>query len=174
MYTNTYPVEGRLKDQDEIITNALDSALNLIHDDPIARKLLEKSSLTETQLETLLIHLLANGLATKSIKFEKKALFRKKHPVSKGAFNRSLNQAQNNVIASIYTIIFLGYAGILNSPSLRPYLEVSNQLAEYRDFLIQQHETLDQNAKELVKETLEMIEYKISELAKPKSISNRL
>jgi len=100
--------------------------------DPIAKILTKNSSLTKTQLETLLIDILSENIAGKPLKFDEKARLRLlKEGVSRGAFNRTLRQARKNVIKSIYTIILLGYLGFFESTQLDPYLEVSGKLQTY-------------------------------------------
>ena len=67
------------------------------------------------------------------MKYEEKAKLRQtKAEISRGSFNRTLRQAKANVIRSIYTILLLGYFGILESANLTPYLEVANKLESYR------------------------------------------
>ena len=77
--------------------------------DPIVEMLLKNSQLTKTQLETLLIDILAEKISGKRIVYEDKAKMRLiKSGVSRGSFNRTLAQARMNTIKSIYTIILLG------------------------------------------------------------------
>ncbi len=98
-------------------------------EDPLAKILASNSHLTSTQLETLLIDVLAENLASKSLKYDEKARLRQtKAAISRGSFNRTLRQAKRNVIQSIYTILLLGYLGALENTSLTPYLEVANKL----------------------------------------------
>jgi len=100
--------------------------------DPIAKILEKNSTLTKTQLETLLIDFLATNLAGKPLRNEEKARLRlSKAEISRGAFNATLRQARKNVIQSMYTIILLGYLGIFNSTRLDPYLEAANKLQHY-------------------------------------------
>lgn len=100
--------------------------------DPIAKILLKASNLTKTQLETLLIDILAENYADKSLNYEEKGRLRlTKAAVSRGSFNRTLAQAKNNVTESIYTILLLGYLGIIQSASLAPYQEIANKLQKY-------------------------------------------
>jgi len=100
--------------------------------DPIAKILTKNSNLTKTQLETLLIDILSENVAGKPLKYDEKARLRLlKEGVSRGAFNRTLKQARENVIKSIYTIILLGYLGFFESTQLDPYLEVSGKLQTY-------------------------------------------
>lgn len=103
-------------------------------EDPIAKILAKNSNLTKTQLETLIIDVLAENISSKQLKYEEKARMRQtKSEISRGSFNRTLRQAKINVINSIYTILLLGYFGILEDGSLTPYLEISNKLKEYRE-----------------------------------------
>jgi hypothetical protein len=100
--------------------------------DPITKILSKNSHLTKTQLETLLIDVLSENIAGKTLKYEEKARLRlTKAQISRGAFNRTLKQAKENVIKSIYTILLLGYLGVFESTTLDPYLEVANKLKEY-------------------------------------------
>ena len=102
--------------------------------DPIVKIISKNSHLTTTQLETLLIDILSENAAGKSLKYDEKASFRlTKSKISRGAFNRTLKQAKENVIKSIYTVLLLGYLGVFESTTLDPYLEISNKLREYLD-----------------------------------------
>jgi hypothetical protein len=106
----------------------LTSSLN----DPIAEILYKNSHLTKTQLETLLIDILAENLSGKTLNYDEKASLRlTKAKISRGAFNRTLKQAKENVIKSIYTILLLGYLGVFESTTLDPYIEIANKLKTY-------------------------------------------
>lgn len=94
----------------------------------------DNSHLTKTQLETLLIDILSDNISGKSLKYDEKARLRlTKAKISRGAFNRTLQQAKENVTKSIYTVILLGYLGLFETTTLDPYLEVANQLHTYLD-----------------------------------------
>jgi len=100
--------------------------------DPIVKILAKDSHLTQTQLETLLIDVLSENIASKHLKYDQKARLRlTKAKISRGAFNRTLRQAKENVIKSIYTVLLLGYLGVFESTTLDPYLEIANKLHEY-------------------------------------------
>lgn len=132
MYTKPYPsayISGapdlKLK---ESVQSWLISSLN----DPIAKTIAQNSHLTKTQLETLLIDILSENIAGKPLKYDEKASLRLiKARISRGAFNRTLKQAKENVTKSIYTVILLGYLGIFESTTLDPYLEIANRLHTY-------------------------------------------
>jgi len=112
----------------EGVQSWLISSLN----DQIVKILAKSSHLTKTQLETLLIDILSENVAGKPLKYEEKARLRlTKAKISRGAFNRTLKQAKENVIKSIYTVLLLGYLGIFESTALDPYLEIGNKLHAY-------------------------------------------
>jgi hypothetical protein len=117
----------KLKDNVQLWLNG---ALN----DPIVKILVKNSQLTKTQLETLLIDILAESMAGKQLKYDEKAGFRlTKAKLSRGSFNRTLKQSKENVVKSIYTVLLLGYLGVFDTTTLDPYLEIANKLKEYMD-----------------------------------------
>ena len=102
--------------------------------DPIAKIIAGNSHLTKTQLETLLIDVLSETIANKPLKYGEKASMRlTKAKLSRGAFNRTLKQAKENVTKSIFTVLLLGYLGIFDTTTLDPYLEIANKLHSYRE-----------------------------------------
>ena len=128
----------------------LTGALN----DPIVKILSKNSQLTKTQLETLLIDILAENVSGKYLKYDEKARLRlTKAKISRGSFNRTLKQSKENVIKSIYTVLLLGYLGVFESTTLDPYLEIANKLHEY----VEAHKDIPDEDKEL-KEHLKVIE----------------
>lgn len=143
--------------------------------DPIAKTLAENSHLTKTQLETLLIDALTENIAEKSLKYEEKAKLRIS-AVSRGAFNRTLRQAKKNVIQSVYTIILLGYLGVLESTLLDPYIEIANKLQTYMSTY---REVL--GGRKAMNEYLTVIsmlrkdlETSLEQLSKPKNMSGKM
>jgi len=101
-------------------------------EDPLVEILLEKSHLSKIQLETFLINVLAEEIVGRKANFQEKAGCRQiNKKISRGAFNRTLRQAERNTTRSINTILLLGYLGILDSPRLQPFIEVSNRLDLY-------------------------------------------
>ena len=128
--------------------------------DPIAKILSKNSHLTKTQLETLLIDVLSENIAGKTLKYDEKARLRlTKAKISRGAFNRTLKQAKENVTKSIYTVLLLGYLGIFESTTLDPYLEVANKLQQY----IEAYKNIPNKSEEL-NEHLKIIEMVREEL----------
>lgn len=142
--------------------------------DPIVKILTKNSHLTKTQLETLLIDVLAENLAGKTLRYEEKAKLRLlRTGISRGAFNRTLKQARRNIIESVYTILLLGYLGVFEDTSLDPYLEASNKLQAYMSAYREiPNDTKGRNEHmRIVSMFREELEASLEQLSKPKSLS---
>jgi len=142
--------------------------------DPIVKILAKNSNLTKTQLETLLIDVLAENISGKSLKYDQKARLRLS-AVSRGAFNRTLRQARRNAIQAIYTIFLLGYLGVFEDTRLDPYLEIANKLQTY----MKAHR--DIAGKREINEYLRVIsmlreelEASLEQLSKPRTMSEKM
>ncbi|MEM2122472.1 MAG: hypothetical protein QXE79_02435 [Candidatus Bathyarchaeia archaeon] len=135
MDTDAYPWRAWVKVQISDLTSRFKEQLKTALSDSIVKILLENSCLTEVQLETLLIDLYQkeNG---DEISQEMKLSLRKDVKVSRGAFNRTKRQAMRNIAKSIYTILLLGYLGLLETPQLEPFTELSSKLRTLRDTVI--------------------------------------
>lgn len=97
--------------------------------DQVLLKLLERSNLTKAQFVTVLVEQLGDDLANKRLTREEMSRLRKKgRKISRGALYRTLSQARSNISESIHTVLLLGYCGLLESPSLAPFLEASERL----------------------------------------------
>ena len=142
MYSTSISREGKV----EMLKNSVQLWLKKSLEDPIVKILAKNSHLTKTQLETLLIDILAENIAGKPLKYDEKARLRlTKAKISRGAFNRTLRQAQENVIKAIYTVLLLGYLGIFESTALDQYIEIANKLQEY----IEAHKELPNKTEQL-------------------------
>jgi len=97
--------------------------------DPVTKLLLRGSQLTLPQLETILADSLSSEKG--ALKAQRRLFRPSGRRVSRGAYNRTLIQAQNNVIRSIYTILLLGYVGLFDTPSLQPFMELSDTMQSY-------------------------------------------
>ena len=114
-------------DQKEVLY--VQNHFNELLSDNIVKTLLKESHITQIQLETLYIDILAPNILQKQIKFTDKVNLRTKDPkISRGAFIRTLKQSKRNIIKSINTILLLGYMGIFDTPKLQSYIEISNRL----------------------------------------------
>jgi len=105
--------------------------------EPILRVLLERSNMTETQLETLLIDLVIEDVVDGSIAYEGKASLRSREGsrslrVTRGSFNRTLQQARRNVTRAVYTMLLLAYLDLFDFNIFRPFEEVAGKIRGYR------------------------------------------
>ena len=113
--------------------------------DPILAALLRRSNMTKAQFETLLVDQLGQDMANKRLtRDDMTELRQKEERISRGAFNRTLRQARENVVEAIHTILLLGYSGLTESPSIAPFLEASERLKRQTDQL---HETAHKEPK---------------------------
>jgi hypothetical protein len=95
----------------------------------IVSRLLSRSNLTPAQFETLLVDQLGHDMANKQLtRSEMAQLMRNQKGISRGAMNRTLRQARENVSEAIHTILLLGYGGLIDSPALAPFVEASELL----------------------------------------------
>jgi predicted DNA-binding protein (UPF0251 family) len=105
------------------------TSVKSILEDPIVSRLLSRSNLTPAQFETLLVDQLGHDMANKQLtRTEMARLMRNKEGISRGALNRTLRQARENVSEAIHTILLLGYGGLMDSPALAPFVEASELL----------------------------------------------
>src|SRR2546428_11211474 len=97
--------------------------------DPIVSRLLSRSNLTRAQFETLLVDQLGHDMANKRLtRNEMAQLMRNARGISRGALNRTLRQSRENISEAIHTILLLGYGGLIDTPSLAPFVEASELL----------------------------------------------
>ena len=105
--------------------------------EPIMKSLLEQSILTRSQLETLLIDLVIEDRYGEHISYDEKASLRSKPGtrllgISRGAFNRTLNQARRNITKCLYTMLLLTYLGLFEHTIFRPFEEIASRIGNYR------------------------------------------
>jgi len=160
--------------------NELESFLQRILNDPLISRLLPSSSLTRIQLETLIIHFLLDENAGREVQYSLKGLLRFSRSargrkprfargVTKGAFRRVLEQACRNVVKSIYTLILLGYIGLLDTPNLAPYIELSNFISSYRERLGLEYGDPSPHLKKLEEQLVQLVD----EYAKPFMVAGK-
>lgn len=116
---------------------SLTSGTKQVLKEPILKKLQEGSTLSSAQLETLLIDLVVEDNLGSHITYEDKASYRSRtgtkfRGVSRGAFNRTLNQARRNVTRCLYTMLLLAYLGLFDSTVFRPFEIVATRIGDYR------------------------------------------
>jgi len=102
------------------------SLIEKVRNDPIVSFLLEKSSLTPAQLDTLMANHVEGDLG-------KKTSSRERNTVSKGAFVRSLKQAEENVQASIYSLLLIVYLGLIPQEKFDQLLKTQRILSRVKE-----------------------------------------
>jgi hypothetical protein len=113
-------------------TIKIQSWIKRLLEDPLTVILLNNSLLSKIQLETLLIDLLSEDIIGNRVNYEDKAKLRLNDKgISRGSFNRTLKQANNNINKTLYTVFLLGYLGIFKTPHLQPFIQLSNDLSRY-------------------------------------------
>ena len=139
--------------------------LNKVNNDPFVKILLKNSQFTQIQLETLLIDIFLNQFNDlKASDLDKVNMRTSNRKITRGSFNRTLQQARKNMIKSILTILLLGYLGILESPMLSPFMEASNKLNEYiNDFIRNNKEGISLDDKRRIN-NLSMFEERLKNL----------
>jgi hypothetical protein len=169
-YTKLYPFgkpsEGDCVKLKENVQTWLTRALG----DPMVKILSKGSHLTKTQLETLLIDVLSENISGKTLKYHEKARFRlTRSQISRGAFNRTLRQAKENVTKAIYTVLLLGYLGIFESTTLDPYLEVANKLQDYVEAYTEAINKNESDHLKAINTMREELETSLKQLSNPSS-----
>jgi hypothetical protein len=135
--------------------------------DPVTRKLLGRSNLTQAQFEVLLLDQLGEEMAERRMKRQEMAeISRKETGISRGALNRTLAQAKRNVSQSIHTFLLLGYTGLIETPSLSPFLEASDRLKESASQLREISQTGTSNYGRLVENLMDDLEEAFSALTR--------
>jgi len=156
-----------LSEHSDPIGQARESIRDLTRDS-ITKLLLANSQVTQSQLETLLAYSLSNeGDERKG----RRRLYRPSaRHISRGAFNRTLIQAQNNVIRSIYTVLLLGYVGLFDSTSLQPFMELSDTIQGY----VQENRQASADDRVMLEQLQTRLLESISSLAKRQSFKDTL
>ena len=148
------------------IAEAHESLRNLLRDQ-VTKLLQANSQLTLTQLETLLADSIATG---EEIKRTRKRFYRPIGArITRGSYNRTLIQAQNNVIRSIYTVLLLGYLGLFDTASLQPFVELADTIESYV-----QETKVNKSNRDSTRHLQERLQESISALAKRNSFKDTL
>ncbi len=156
-----------MSDRPDMVSEARASIRDTLSD-PVTKLLLRSSQLTLPQLETLLADSLSNE--KDALKAQRRLFRPSGKRVSRGAYNRTLIQAQNNIIRSIYTILLLGYVGLFDTPSLQPFTELSDTIQGY----IHEARQMAQTDRETIEQLNQRLLDGISALAKRQSFKDIL
>jgi len=154
-------------DRTDIVSEARASIRGTLSD-PVTKLLLRSSLLTLPQLETILADSLSSEKG--ALKAHRRLFRPSGRRVSRGAYNRTLIQAQNNVIRSIYTVLLLGYVGLFDTPSLQPFTELSDTIQGY----IQEARQIGQTDHEAIEQLNQRLRDSVSALAKRQSFKDTL
>jgi len=148
------------------IAEAHESLRNLLRDQ-VTKLLQANSQLTLAQLETLLADSIATG---EEVKRTRKRFYRPIGArITRGSYNRTLIQAQNNVIRSIYTVLLLGYLGLFDTASLQPFVELADTIESYV-----QETKVNKSNRDSTRHLEERLQEFISALAKRTSFKDTL
>jgi hypothetical protein len=133
------------------IENVKKKILDLF-EDPICKILLNKSFFTEIQLEILLLDYLTYGITEPKVTQFSKALARQiSKGRTRGSYNRVLHQSRNKLEYTLYSILLLGYLGILGDIRISTFIETSEKMQEYLklrySLLLDDKTSLDSNIK---------------------------
>jgi len=130
LYTTEEYLEESATESPEQIRNWI----NAVNRDPIVSVLLDNSLITRIQMETLLIEVFSAQTDEKNIPSRLKAKMRvSRTKVSRAAYSRTLGQARRNVRRAVSTVLLLGYMGLLQTPELLSFVEVSNRIKSLVD-----------------------------------------
>ena len=125
--------------------------LKSLNNDRVLKTILNNSHLTDTQFKTLLTDIKHKYLINNEKVTPNQSQHKIYGSVTRGSFNRTLKQAQKNILRSIYTLLLLGYLNIADTSSLfLQFLEVSNKLKDYAE-MSKNITDLDENGQEYLK-----------------------
>jgi len=157
------------------------SGARRVMNEPILKILLDRSFLTNTQLETLLIDLVVEDQFGDHIPYEDKATIRTKGGskslgVSRGAFNRTLKQARRNVTRCLYTMLLLAYLDLFEFSVFRPFEEIATKIGDYRRIreVLSEREGLSNEDLESYRTAERTITDALNELASPLILKSEL
>ena len=102
---------------------------DVLSKDWLIRYLLERSDLTLTQADTLMIFF---EYRSRGDSLSGMVLARDGGEVSKGSFDRSLRQGKNNIKKSLNTLIFSYYLGFFDKELLRSLVRICDLLLDLR------------------------------------------
>jgi len=87
--------------------------------------LLQKSSITTAQLDTIMAGQISGNLV-------KKISSREKNKISKGAFVRTLRQGQENIESSIYTLMLIVYLDLVPQEKFDQFLKTQRIVSKVK------------------------------------------
>ena len=147
--------------------NNTKSYVKNIFKDKIILNLLNNSNLTRKQFESLIIDFSLEKILDKDLTLKYKTRLRTDRDIlSRGAFLRTLNQAKNNILRSLYTVLLLGYVGIFDTLEFEPFIEIAHRIKSYIESL--ESEENEENYQNAIKTLTNELINTINDLAKSK------
>jgi len=118
-------------------------------------------------METLLIEVLADQTYENRISAKNKAKMRiSRKNISRGSYSRTLSQARKNIRKAMFTLLLLGYIGLLQTPELFPFIETSNKIRSLVDLYTRyRSENLDEQREDVI-EQISIVREEIKESLK--------
>jgi len=147
--------------------NNTKSYVKNIFEDKIMLALLNNSNLTRKQFESLIIDFSLEKILDKDLTLKHKTKLRTdKNILTRGSFLRTLSQAKNNVISSLYTVLLLGYSGIFDTIEFEPFIEIAHRIRSHVENL--KNEENDENYQKTLKTLTDELTNIIDDLARSK------
>lgn len=126
--------------------------------DRILKILLKNSNMTPKQFESFLIDSVSgNSLQRGNISRERPRLRSDRDFLSRGSFDRTLKQARANIMEAIFTVLLLGYTGLLENSQLEPFIEVGNRLKVYNELRGDRSGEVEKMEDDIVSELAEIL-----------------
>jgi len=116
----------------EALRDQVKTTLLSLLQDPVVSLLLERSSITKQQFSALIVDVISENLTGRDLTYEDKASCMLK-PISRGAYNRILIQARQNITKSFFTILLLSYVGLLEDSQISKLIELGEKLRSIID-----------------------------------------
>lgn len=147
--------------------NNTKSYVKNIFEDKIMLALLNNSNLTRKQFESLIIDFSLEKILDKDLTLKHKTKLRTdKNILTRGSFLRTLSQAKNNAISSLYTVLLLGYVGIFDTIEFEPFIEIAHRIRSHVENL--KNEENDENYQKTLKTLTDELTNIIDDLARSK------
>jgi len=101
--------------------NWLNMLKKLIENDRLLLTLIQNSSITITQLDTLVSYVAVQRM---NGKLQQMLVARDNSKITKGSFIRTLKQAKGNLKESIYSLLVLSYLGIVDNNFMIRFVKI--------------------------------------------------
>lgn len=93
----------------------------LVEHNKLLDSLVQNSAFTNVQIDTLLSYVTVKQTGGK---LDQMISIRDKNNITKGSFLHTLRQAQDNLKSSVYTILVIGYLGLINEEFVEGFSKI--------------------------------------------------